>query len=287
MATNTLENDKLIKDLHALLLSGKEVNKNALKNIGIETTLKTQQFRNVKITNDFLNGLTVSVLDNQKDLDGNLISENKKLISRVKNLFENGTKKINTSELTELNIWDPAKEIILGNLMLSSPDFLDSLFSSSNYYNIQLIDENKNIDGLWIDSVITKDKILEVLHKFDLTIKQLSQMKEMDINKELELHFKKYFETVKKGGRSNQGDIDLILGSKHNYGIELKLAKELSKASASQKAIGQIELYTRQFKGNFMLIVIGLSTEKNEKSVAEVVRKAKDCKCTYYYLEAN
>ena len=64
-------------------------------------------------------------------------------------------------------------------------------------------------------------------------------------------------------------------------------AKELTKASASQKAIGQIELYTRQFKGNFMLIVAGLVSNKNDKSVAEVVRKAKDCQAKYYFLEAH
>jgi hypothetical protein len=284
MTTKTKENVKLIKELQKLLLSNKKADEKALQSIGIDTTIKTQEFRNVKITNDFWNGLTVATIDNLKDLDGNPIEDNKKLVLRAKNLLENGTKKIKVTELSDLNIWDPAKEIILGNIRLKNySDFLISY----DYYEIQIIDDKKNIDGLWLDNVITTDRILDVLHKYDLSAKELAKMKELDLNKELELHFRKYFETVKKGGRSNQGDIDLILGSNHNYGIELKLAKELTKASASQKAIGQIELYTRQFKGNFMLIVAGSASDKNDRAVSEVVKKAKDCKSTYYYLEAN
>jgi hypothetical protein len=284
MATKPIENLKLIKDLQALLLSNKKVDEKVLQAIGIDTTLKSQEFRNVRIINEFWNGLSISVIDNQKDLDGNLIANNQKLISRVKSLYDNGKTKFKITELPEFNIWNPSKDISLGNLrLINYSDFLISY----DHFDIEIIDEKKNIDGLWIDSVITSDKILDVLNKFDLTINQFSTMKELDLNKALELHFRRYFETVKKGGRSNQGDIDLVLGSNHDYGIELKLAKELVKASASQKAIGQIELYTRQFKGNFMLIVAGLASDKNDKSVAEVVRKAKSCKCTYYFLEVN
>jgi len=284
MATKQKENTKQIKDLQTLLLSNKKADEKALQGIGIDTTIKTQEFRNVKVVNDFWNGLTVEVIDDQKDLDGNLIADNKKLISRVKNLMENGNKKLKITELSELNIWNPAKDIVLGNLRLKN--FSDFLFSY-DHYEIQIIDDKKNIDGLWLDNVITTDRILDVLKKYDLTAKRLANMNELDLNKDLEVLFRQYFETVKKGGRSNQGDIDLILGSNHNYGIELKLARELTKAAASQKAIGQIELYTRQFKGNFMLIVAGKSSEKNDKSVSEVVRKAKDCKCTYYFIEAD
>jgi hypothetical protein len=112
-------------------------------------------------------------------------------------------------------------------------------------------------------------------------------MKELDLNKLLEIQFKKYFETVKKGGTSNQGLIDLILGANHNYGVEIKMAKELNKPSASQRAIGQIELYTKQFNGNFMLLIAGLPEEKNQKPILELVTKAKSCKSNYYYLDAN
>jgi hypothetical protein len=278
------ENLKVIKALQNLLLTDHKVDEKALQKIGIDTSLKSQEFRNLRVKNDFWSGLTVEIIDYLKDLDGNPICENKKLITRVKNLFENGVKKIKTKELADLNIWNPSKDIVIGNLRLKNQsDFLVNL----DYYYIEMVDSKKNIDGLWIDNVITTDRILDVLKKYTLSGKKLASMKELDLNKELEILFKQYFETVKKGGRSNQGDIDLIIGSNQNYGIELKLAREISKAAASQKAIGQIEQYTKQFKGNFMLIVAGKTSEKHEKSVTDVVKKAKSCQCTYYYIDAD
>lgn len=283
MTTKIKENVKQIKALQNALFNSK-IDEKLLASLGIEPRIKQQEFRNIKITYDSWNGLNVSIIDNQKDLDGLPINENKKLITRVKNLLENGTKKINISDLNELNIWKPSKEITLGNIKLKNNS--DFLFTY-DYYDIKLIDENKNIDGLWLDNKINTNTILDVLKHYHITSRKLANMSELDLNKELENLFKLHFETVKKGGRSNQGDIDLIIGSNHNYGIELKLARELLKASNFQKAIGQIEMYTRQFKGNFMLIVVGKTLEKNDKSISEVVRKAKDCNCTYYYIDAD
>jgi hypothetical protein len=278
------ENIELIRKLQQFLLTDEKIDEDSLKKIGVDTTKKSQEFRNIKITNDFWTGLTVDVIDDLKDLDGRPINENKTLITRVKNLYQNDKKQISILELAELNIWNSSKDIVLGNLRLKNQS--DFLFSY-DYYDIEIVDKKKNIDGLWLDDVITHDRILDALKVYSLTAERLSNMKELDLNKDLEILLKSYFETVKKGGRSNQGDIDIILGSNHNYGIEIKLAREISKAGASQKAIGQIELYTRQFKGNFMLIVAGKTTEKNEKSVADVVRKAKDCGCAYYYIDAD
>lgn len=277
----TNENVKTIKDLQNLVISQKTIDEVALRSIGIDPKIKYQEFKNIRLSYDSWNGIKLTLLDETCDLDGIPISTNQKLISRVKNLYENEKYEIPFKDLLELNIWTPAKKIVLGNILLRN--YSDFLFTRE-YYEIQIIDENKNIDNLWKDKAINSDIILDVLNKFHLSAKQFASMKELELNKLLQVHFKTYFETVKKGGPSNQGLIDLIIGSNHNYGIELKLAKELSKASASQRAIGQIELYTKQFKGNFMLIIAGLSSEKNEKTITELVKKAKDCKCQYYYL---
>lgn len=80
-------------------------------------------------------------------------------------MFENGTKRISVSELKDMNIWNPAKEIPIGNLLLKN--YSDFLFSY-DYYEIKIIDEKKNIDGLWKDSIISTKTVLEVLHKFDI-----------------------------------------------------------------------------------------------------------------------
>jgi hypothetical protein len=275
---------KVPKELKTLVLSNKNINEKALQEIGIDTRIKSQEFGNIRIKYDSWNGVSIDVVDNKRDLDGNLIAENKKLTARLKNLFENKTRKIKAAELSEFNIWKPSKELVFGNLKIR--DHSDFLIKY-DYYELYIIDEKKNTDGLWLDSAITYDRIADVLKHFDLSVKELAKKKELDLNKDLEILLKQHFETVKKGGRSNQGDIDLIIGSNHNYGIEIKLAREISKAAACQKAIGQIELYTRQFKGNFMVLIAGLPSEKNDKSVAEVIRKAKDCNCKCYYLEAH
>jgi hypothetical protein len=270
------------KALHQLLLSGEAVDAKSLKKIGVDPEIKDQQFGNVQIGNDFWNGLHVKLIDPLKDLTGQPINENRKLLARVKTLYENNQHRLPINDLLQSKIWNAPDEFEVGNFRLTRASFL---IFDEDYYNIALRDTKKNIDGLWLDGSISTEKILKVLHEVELTDAALSAMKELDLNKMLAEHLSSYFATVKKGGRSNQGDIDLILGADHNFGIELKLARELRKASASQKAIGQIELYTRQFKGNFLLIVAGALEEKNDKAVAEVVRKAKACGCAYYFLE--
>jgi hypothetical protein len=284
MTTISKENIKTLRALQELVRNGTKIDEKTLTGIGIDTTNKLQDYRNIRITSDFWNGVKVSVIDDTKDLDGIPIRENKKLILRVKNLYENGIDRILFSELQNLNIWTPAKEIILGNIRLKN--YSDGLFFSYDYYKIEIIDSNKSIDGLWLDPAISRGKILDVLHDFNLSEKEFIKMKELDLNKALEQHFKKYFETVKKGRTSKQGLIDLVVGANHDYGIELKMAKELQKAANRQKAIGQIEEYTREFKDNFLLIIAGRSNEKNDKAVQDVFKKVKECKGYPYYLEA-
>jgi len=127
MATETKENLKLLKELQELVKTGKKPDEKALKSIGIDPTLKSQEFRNIKITNDFWNGLNVSVIDHKKDLDGNQIAENKKLILRIKNLYENENKKIKITDLTDLNIWTSSKAIEIGNFrLINNSDILVS-----------------------------------------------------------------------------------------------------------------------------------------------------------------
>lgn len=79
----------------------------------------------------------------------------------------------------------------------------------------------------------------------------------------------------------------MILGSNQNYGIEVKLAREISKAGNCQKAIGQIELYSKQFNGNLMVLIAGKKIEKNDKNVSEVIRKSKECNCTFYFIDVD
>lgn len=283
MSTQTQENPKAVKALHELLLSGKSYDSDSLKAIGINLELEKQEIGNLRITYGFWEGLDVKLIDRDCDLLGNSIKENKKLIARIKYLYESGECKLKIGELSAINIWKPSRELIFGNLRLKNNyDFL----SLNDYYDIELVDEEKDLNGLWKDDSITTNRVIDVLHKFDYTVEQLSTLKEVALNKELETHFKKYFKTVKKGARSDQGDIDLLLGS-HNYAIELKLAREITKASNRQKAIGQVMEYVERYKNNLLLVIAGSKEDRSDKSVEELMKKATAHNCSYFYLEAE
>jgi hypothetical protein len=105
------------------------------------------------------------------------------------------------------------------------------------------------------------------------------------LNKLLEDHFKKYFESVRKGDTTNQGLIDLNIGNK-KFVIELKLARELKKSHQSDRAIGQIERYMKEFTNNFMFVVAGNHEDKQEKYCQILKKKLDECGGFYYYIEA-
>jgi hypothetical protein len=272
---------KIFEKLKDLIFSNQKIDDEILKKIGVDPTKKIQEFKNIRITNDFWSGLNIQLIDELKDVNGDLIEENKKLVSRVKNLYANGIFKIANTDLAELGLWNPSKIIHLGNLRLKNQS--DFLFNY-DYYDIDLVDKNKNVDGLWNDNVITTDRILSALSSFNISQEDLDNMKETSLTSQLEKHLKGFFTTVKKESSSNQGRIDLILGSNQNYGIEVKLAREISKAANCQKAIGQIELYSKQFNGNLMVLIAGKKIEKNDKNVTEVIRKSKECSCPNYFI---
>ncbi len=272
-------NTKALKGFQDKIIKRKtSVSKDELAAFGIDTSISAQEFGNILLKKDFLGLWEISLKNTLHDLDGNPISENKKLLQIVKAHFESNKKEIRFEELWNLNIWTPKSELKLGNFRLYS--FL------SSYYNIELIDKSKTVDNLWIDSVIDKDKVFDTINKFHILKKDLEKMKEFDLNKKLEEHFKQYFATVKKNGTSNKGLVDLILGD-NKFGIELKLGKELKKTDQSDRANGQAERYKEEFKNNFMLLIAGSVDEKKEKALQDLLKKLKDKNILYYYIEAH
>jgi hypothetical protein len=279
--TTKKENLIAIKLLHDRIKNGKDsVSTNELEKAKVDISLSTQTFRNVLLKKDFFGDWVIRVNNDSLDLNGNPISENKKLISRLKALWENDQKKIKVKELNALNIYSPANTIDIQNFRLTD----NSMLVKYDFYDISLIDKNKNIDGLWIDKMIGTERILDVLNDFSIKSTQIKTISELDLNKLLENHFKKYFENVKKGGTSDKGLIDLIIGDMI-YGIELKLGRELRKTTQADRAIGQIDRYMEKFGANFMVVIAGTQDDKNEKSVQNLIKKIRNSKGTYYYLE--
>jgi hypothetical protein len=279
------------KRLKSLLIHNdiSEIDKEQLEEIGIDVSKGSQKFGNVEISNSFFGGLEIEIIDSKKDLDGNPLSNNKELLQKIKNTLNNGSHQINQEELKEYGVFEIDDELIIGNVKLYDEkitNFITSLISSTKTYTIELIDEDRNAGGLWKDDLINKKNVLKVLHSFKIEKSEFDELTEVQLNKRLEQHFRDYFENVKKGGRSLKGDIDLLLGSNYEYGIELKLAKQLLSSSSCDRAVGQIENYTKDFnKSNFMLVIAGDSEYEYEKNIKRVIAKAKDCKCDFYYLK--
>lgn len=253
-----------------------------LTKLSIDTSQATQHYRNITLKKDFLGDWFIKVTNDANDLDDNPIAQNKKLITRLKALWENGKKEIKVKELKEMNICTPATSIKIQNFKLTD----NSLFLSAESYDITLIDKNKNIDGLWLDNMVSTERILDVLKDFNITSKELSKISELDLNKLLETHFKKYFENIKKSGTSDKGLIDLIVGDML-YALELKLAKELKKTTQADRALGQIDRYMERFGANFMVIIAGDADTKKEKSVQDLIKKIRSSKGSFYYLESH
>ena len=287
----SVSKDTIMKELKNLLIHNSidEITKDDLDGIGIDISKGTQKFGNIEISDSFFGGLEIKIIDSKKDLEGNLLTKNKDLLQKIKNTLSNGSYEINQEELKEYGVFSIDVELVIGNVKLydqSLSNLISSIFSSVKYYTIELIDEDRNAGGLWKDDLITKKNVLKVLNSFKIQKDVFDSLLEVPLNKELEDHFRKYFENVKKGGRSLKGDIDLLLGSNYEYGIELKLAKKLLKSSDCDRAVGQIENYTKDFnKSNFMLIIAGDSEYEYEKNIKRVSAKAKECNCDYYYLK--
>lgn len=278
------ENKKAVEFIKNHLRVGMEnITEEDLQKLSIDISISNHQFRNILVSKNFWGNWTLKVKNETNDLDDIPIRENKKFIQRLKLIYENGTTKIKFSDLREFNIVTPALELKLGNIRLQN----NSNFLVHDYYDISLADEHRNIDGLWIDEVISKDKVLDVLSAYKLSVRKYNNTTETTLNGELEYHFKQHFASVKKGGSSNKGIIDLIIGSNHNYGIELKMARELKKSGQSDRARGQVERYTEQFKNNFMVVILGLPKEKSEPAVSDLIKKVNSCNGIPVYKDAN
>ncbi len=154
-------------------------------------------------------------------------------------------------------------------------------------YTIKLSDKKKDFEGRWLDQYIDFKKTIIAVQDFKISKKNLTDAKEVNLNKSLEMHLKKYFVNAHMSSGKQRSYFDLVIGNM-NYVIEIKLAKALKKTGQMQKAIGQIDGYIEEVKNNkLILLVIGEKIDRQDRNILYIkndVENKKDCK--FYFLEA-
>ena len=277
------ENIKLINDLQKLYKKGEfKLKSDFIKKYKIEN-LKNLIFRNLKISKSLFGSFSIVIINELDDLNGVKISKNSKLNKRLRELWNSEITEINFSELSKLDISTPAQKIEIGNFHLQLRDPIREWHLNSECYKIKILDSKKNSDNLMKDSNITKEKIISILNDFTFNLNIYTKNNEVKINNLLEKHFRKYFLNVRRSSLSNKGLIDLVIGEDNNFGIEIKLARELLKSNQCDRAIGQHIRYSEEFNDNFLIIIFGTLDEKSEKYVQYFFKKVG--KPNYYYKE--
>ena len=272
----------VIDFLKAYHSNGQKVDSKLLSKFGLKEEKRIDISENLFFTRDFLGNYSCNLKDSSDDVFGSPIKENSKLIAKVLKLWSADKRKITVEELMEVGIFTNESSFKVGeNIMLSS------FLGFKNYFSIDVDNDEKDLEGKWIDEYVTVDKVRDALIKFDYNKKRLT-LKEVPLNKELEIYLKEHFCTVKKSGMSAQGEHDLIIGSgKHTVAIELKLSREIKDSGKHHTAIGQIDTYSKAFNSNLLVVVAGIRSEQQEFYVKKVIEKAKEVRAKWMFLEPD
>jgi hypothetical protein len=253
-----------------------------IEKLGLDTTKDKIEIGNFLLLKDnFFGGYGLKIKDKEKDLDNLLYSKDSKSFEHLEALYRQKISDISSAEIKNLNINTRINPIIIRNIKITQ----GGLF---HRYRIELNDSNKTPDGKWLDNSIDFKKIISCIEQYRYTSQKCRDFSEVQLNKDLESHFKIFFEKVARSGGKQKSLFDLVLGDM-TFVIEIKLASSLKSMGKSYSASGQIKAYLNEFKKkNFLLLVAGNRTDKQDKNVeslkAEVLN---DFKCYFYYLESK
>jgi hypothetical protein len=154
---------------------------------------------------------------------------------------------------------------------------------------IVIFSTTRNKEGKIEDDNLTSENFLEELKEFEMKVipERKKGFTEKDVQKELEVFFKKHFETVYREYAlegQNSKAIDFELG-KGKLGIEVKLAREIIKEGGWDRALGQvIKMSKRKYKDNLIVLIAGTHDEKESPKIKEFVTDIKEQNVNYEYV---
>lgn len=258
------------------------IKKSTMEKQGFDTKQDKILIGNFKLDKGFLFGdYDLALIDKEKDLDNNPISENKLAKAHLQALIRQGITEIHSKELHPFNLNTKLGKMTFENITIYQ-------IGLSQSYRIDFVDKEKGIENKIKDDKIDFKKVLNTLQKFELSKKTLAESTEVQLNKQLEEHFRKYFENAHRSSGNLRGAFDLDLG-KMNFVIEMKLASSLKKTGERDRASGQAKRYLQDFKkNNFLMLVIGENADRADRNVISLETEIKnDYKCYFHFLEAE
>jgi hypothetical protein len=257
------------------------IKKSSLEKQGFDTKPDKIELGNFRLVKGFLFGdFDLVLIDKSKDLDNNPIGENKSAKAYLQALLRQGITEIHSKELLQFNLNTKVGKMIFENITIYQ-------IGISDRYRIDLVDKERGIENKIKGENIDFKKVLHVIEKYKLSKKKLAEKTEVQLNKELEDHFRDHFESAQRSSGNLRGAFDLELGKMH-FVIELKLAASLKKTGERDRASGQAKRYLQEFKKtNFLMLVIGEKSDKADKNVISLEHEIKnDYKCYFHFLEA-
>ena len=258
------------------------IKKSTMEKQGFDTKQDKILMGNFKLDKGFLFGnYDLALIDKEKDLDNNPISENKLAKAHLQALIRQGITEIHSKELHPFNLNTKLGKMTFENITIYQIGLTQS-------YRIDFVDKEKGIENKIKDDKIDFKKVLNTLQKFELSKETLKESSEVQLNKQLEDHFRKYFENAHRSSGNLRGAFDLDLG-KMNFVIEMKLASSLKKTGERDRASGQAKRYLQDFKkNNFLMLVIGENADRVDRNVISLETEIKnDFKCYFHFLEAE
>lgn len=258
------------------------IKKSTMEKQGFDTNHDKIIIGNFKLDKGYIFGdYDFALIDKKKDLDNNPIYENKLAKAHLQALIRQGITEIHSKELHPFNLNTKLGKMTFENIIIYQ-------IGLSQSYRIDFVDKEKGIENKIKDHRIDFKKVLNTLQNFELSKKTLKESTEVQLNKQLEEHFRKYFENAHRSSGNLRGAFDLDLG-KMNFVIEMKLASSLKKTGERDRASGQAKRYLQDFKkNNFLMLVIGDNLERLDRNVISLEAEIKnDYKCYFHFLEAE
>jgi hypothetical protein len=277
------ENDPKLKFLQDTWKEGfSSIKKSTMEKQGFDTKLDKIVIGNFKLDKGFIFGdYDLALIDKEKDLNNNPISDNKLAKSHLQALIRQGITEIHSKELHPFDLNTKLGKMTFENITIYQIGLTQS-------YRIDFVDKEKGIENKIKDDKIDFKKVLNTLEQFKLSKKTLRESSEVQLNKQLEEHFRIYFENAHRSSGNLRGAFDLDLG-KMNFVIEMKLASSLKKTGERDRASGQAKRYLQDFKKcNFLMLVIGENSDRVDRNVISLETEIKnDFKCYFHFLEAE